>query len=207
VGNSNKPFGLRLVGRLGGAGGTLSIRRYRLAAAEGTATFLGDPVSLDVESSVESSGLATAGKNQVDGTKYVKRAAGSDATMILGVIVGFAYDPTDLTSNYRKASVDRDVFVCDDPQALYEVQTDSTGFSVNNINMNCLMTMTAGDTTTGVSKAVATGAATTYTYPYKVIGYSLDPNNVITTAASPYVKVLVKINYHAYGNGPGTVGV
>jgi hypothetical protein len=204
--NSNKPFGLRFVKKLGGSPATVSVRRYRIAAAEGTATFLGDPVQLDVETSVESSGLASPQLNQMDGTRYVKRAAGTDATVICGVIVAFAFDPADLTSNYRKASVDRDVYVCDDPLALFEVQSDVTGISANQVNMNCLMTMTAGDTTTGVSKAVATGpAAGNATYPYKIMGFIISPDNDITSAG--YVNILVKINNHAYGSGTGTVGV
>jgi hypothetical protein len=207
MGNTNSPFGLRLVGKLGGSSGTISVRRYSISAAEATATFIGDPVSLDVETSVEASGLASPQTNTVDGARYVKRAAGSDATQIAGVIIGFAFDPTNLSTKYRTASTAIDVFVCDDPLALFEVQSDSTGLSVNNMNMNALMTMTAGSTTTGVSKAVLTAPASTYTYPYKIMDYVRAPDNVITTAASPYVRVIVKINYHAYGTGPGTVGV
>jgi hypothetical protein len=204
--NTDKPFGLRFVKKLGGSPATVSVRRYRIAAAEANATFLGDPVTLDVETSVESSGLASSQLNQMDGTRYVKRAAGSDTTVIAGVIIGFAFDPTSLTNNYRAASTDRDVFVCDDPLALFEVQSDSTGITANQVNMNALMTMTTGSTTTGVSAAVLTGpAAASGAYPYKIMGFTIAPDNDITSAA--YVRVLVKINNHAYGSGTGSVGV
>jgi hypothetical protein len=196
--NTNKPFGLRLVGKLGGDIGTVHIRRFTLPAAEGTATFLGDTVIMDVETSVESAGVASPNLNQVDGTPYAKINSGADNAVLTGVIVGFAFDPTDLTNNYRKATTRRDVFVCDDPLAIFVVQTDGSGCTANNVNMNCTVATVAGDTTTGVSKSVAGGFAADASLPFLCLGFVRDPSNDITSAA--YVRVLVKINNHSYAN-------
>ena len=197
--NTNKPYGLRLVGTIGGGAPSLAIKRFRIPAADSTATFIGDLVTLDVETSVESSGLATPGYNQVDGTAYVKRGDGADNGKNVGVIVGFAFDPTNLQSPYRLASTDRDCFVCVDPNALYEAQSDSTGVTANQINMNALVTMTAGDTTTGVSKAVIASPAADASYPVLLQGFVRDPSNDIASAG--YVRVFCKINNHQYANG------
>lgn len=196
--NTNKPFGLRLIGTLGASSANLAIKRFRIPAAEATATFIGDLVTLDVETSVESSGLATANLNQVDGTSYVKRGSGADNAVNVGVVVGFAFDPTNLNSNYRLASTDRDVFVCVDPLAIYEVQADVTGITANQVNMNAVITMTAGSTVTGVSKAVISAPAADASLPIMILGFVRDPSNDITSA--PYVRVTCKINNHSYAN-------
>jgi hypothetical protein len=203
MGNLNRPFGLRFVKMLTGDAANVSIRRYRLPASETDAVFLGDPVMRMTSSSQ----LATPNLNQVDGLEYVERAAGADNQMILGVVVGFAYDPTNLASNYCAGTVERDVFVCDDPNAIFEIQSDVTGIAYTDLGKNCLMTVTAGSTTTGVSKCVATGPAADASYPLLIMGFSRDPKNDITSAA--YVKILVKINNHQLVNvyGSGALGV
>jgi hypothetical protein len=203
--NSNKPFGLRLVGMLTGGSGNVHIGRYRVS--DSNALYMGDPV----ERVTSSSQLASPVLNQVDGLEFVKRAAGADNQNLLGVVVGFAFDPTNLAMNYLTAAqataYQNDVFVCDDPNALFEIQSDVTGIAYTDLGKNCLMTVTAGSTTTGISKCVATGPAADASYPLLIVGFSRDPKNDITSAA--YTKVIVKINNHqlVVGAGYGALGV
>lgn len=203
MGNTNRPFGLRFIGMLTGDAGNVHIGRYRLPAAETDAVFLGDPVAR----LTSSSDLATPNLNQVDGLEYVQRAAGTDANDIIGVVIGFAYDPTNLGSNYCPGTVERDVFVVDDPNALFEVQSDVTGMARTVLGMNCTLTMTAGSTVTGVSAVVATTATADASKPLLIVGFSRDPKNDITSAA--YVKIIVKINNHQLGwnTATGALGV
>jgi uncharacterized membrane protein len=204
--NTNKPFGLRFVKMLTGDSANVSMRRYRIPASETDAIYLGDPVMRMTSSSILTTGT-TPSLNQMEGLEYIERAAGADNQMLLGVVAGFAWNPADLTSNHPLGTVERDAFVIDDPNAIFEIQSDVTGIAYTDLGKNCLMTVTAGDATTGVSKCVATGPAADASYPLLIVGWSKDPKNDITSAA--YVKILVKINNHQLVNvyGGGALGV
>ena len=203
--NSNKPFGLRFIGMLTGDAKNVHIGRYRVS--DSNALYLGDPV----ERVNSSSGLASGTLNQVDGVEYCKRAAGADNQMLLGVVVGFCFDPTNLGMNYITAAAatlyQNDVLVCDDPNALFEIQSDITGIAQTDLGKNALMTVTAGSTSTGVSKCVATGPAADLSYPLLITGFSRDPKNDITSAG--YVKIIVRFNNHQLVNNyaAGALGV
>jgi hypothetical protein len=204
--NLDRAFGFRFVGMLTGAAANVSMRRYRLPAAETDAVFVGDPVIRLTSSSILSSGT-TISLNQDAGLEYVQRATGADAENIIGIVAGFAYNPASLTSNYSVGTAERDVFVIDDPNALFEVQSDVTGIAYTALGMNVTATMTAGSTVTGISKAVVTTATADASKPFLIVGWSKDPKNDIASAA--YVKVIVKINNHSLGwnTATGALGV
>jgi hypothetical protein len=206
--NSNKAFGLRFHSMLTGDAANVSIRRYRINHdQEAHGVFIGDPVAII---QAGSGGPADQNLNQISGARYVERAAGTEGAPQLGVVVGFAYDPTNLSSNYYPAAstADRDVFVCDDPNALFEIQSDITGITAAQANMNCVMTMTAGSTVTGVSAVVASGPVTASpTMPLKIMGFVLDEKNDLSSGEEHYVRIIVKINNHQYGSSTGTAGV
>jgi hypothetical protein len=188
--NLNRPFGLRFHSMLTGDAANVSIRRYRISHdAEAHAVFVGDPVAIITAGS---GGPADQNLNQMSGMRYVERAGGADANPCVGVVVGFAYDPTNLSSIYYPAAstADRDVFVCDDPNAL------------------CVMTMTAGSTVTGISQVVASGPVTvSATFPLKIMGFVQSPTNDLSSGEEHYVRLIVKINNHQYNSGTGTAGV
>jgi hypothetical protein len=206
--NLNRPFGLRFHSMLTGDAANVSIRRYRISHdAEAHAVFVGDPVAI---LSAGSGGPADQNLNQMSGMRYVERAAGTEGAPCVGVVVGFAYDPTNLNSIYyaAAATADRDVFVCDDPNALFEIQSDVTGITAAQANMNCVMTMTVGSTVTGVSQVVASGPVTaSATMPLKIMGFVQSPLNDLSSGEEHYVRIVVKINNHQYGSHTGTVGV
>jgi hypothetical protein len=204
--NQNKPFGLRFIGMLTGEAENVHTTRYRVN--DSNAVYKGDPV----ERVTSSAGLSNQNLNQTDGVLYCKRAAGADNQIILGVVQDFAYDPTNLNKKYITAAeaalYQSEVLVIDDPNALFEIQSDVTGIGQTDLGKNCLMTVTAGDTTTGVSKCVATGPAADASYPLVIVGFSRDPKNDITSAA--YSKIIVRINNHQIagpGAGYGALGV
>jgi hypothetical protein len=188
--NVDRAFGLRFIGLWSGEAENVSVRRYRVY--DSNAVYMGDPV----ERVTSGTALATPGLNQVDGTMFCKRAAGADTQTVLGVVIGIAYSPLNLAMNYvsavNAALGTIDVYVCDDPNALYEIQSDVTGIAYTDMGKNCLMTVTAGSTITGISKCVATGAAANGSFPLLLMGFSKDPKNDITSAG--YVKVIVRIN-------------
>jgi hypothetical protein len=174
--NQNRPFGLRLIGKLSGDAANVHISRYRVN--DSNAVYLGDPV----ERVTSGSSIANQTLNQVDGTPYCKRAGGADDQNI-----GLKYITAAAAALYQN-----DVYVCDDPDALYEIQSDVTGIAYTSVGMNAIMTVTAGDTSTGVSKCVATGPTADASYPLLIVGLSRDPKNDITSAG--YSKVIVRIN-------------
>ena len=204
--NINAPFGLKLVGMLMGSIQTVSIRRYRIPAAVATPVFVGDPVERLAGSSVMSNTKSSL--NLEAGLEYVHPATGAASDRILGVVVGMCWNPTNLTLNYSPAGVDTDVLVCDDPGAIYEIQSDINGVSALQLGNNCLISgIGAGSTVTGTSGAVATSVANNVLYPLLMMGWSQDPNNDITSP--PYVRVLVRINTPQLTTsaGSGALGV
>lgn len=137
--NPDAPFGLRLVGRMGG--GLLSIRQYYLSTGESNALFIGDAVTLG--GSADTSGACPT----------IAKVTAGDAQPILGVILGFLPDAT-YTTMYRAASTARYAMVCDDPNAIYHIRDDGAAtLSAASVGLNANLIMThSGSTTTGLSK-------------------------------------------------------
>jgi hypothetical protein len=172
-------FGLRLVGRLGG--GTPHIATYFVPATDGTALYQGDIVekvnAMDADNKVPVVTLAATGD------------------ILLGVIVGFKPDPSlPYTGQYRAASTARYVQVCDDPDAIYEVQEDAAGGSVSAANvgesLNIDFIHAAGSTVTGLSGTMAdsnTVAATAE--DLKIIGISRLPDNAAAQSGGAILRV------------------
>lgn len=172
---------------------------YFIPSGNATATFVGDPVKADT------TGDTVAAGGKALGIQSVVQAAAGDA--IIGVIVGFAIDPTNLnTPQYRKASTGVYAIVADDPTLVYEVQTSNGTLGVADVGLNASIAVGTGSTTTGASAVtldVGT-AATTATLALKIVGFTQRPDNDNTAANS---KVLVKINNHQFNGGTGTAGV
>lgn len=113
-------FGANPIGRIGG--GDARVRPYVLPATDATIMGKGAFVELaGAEDAVER--VPT----------IIKATAGH---VLLGVIVGFQVDPTDpYNGDYRKASTRRVAFVCDDPDAIFEIQEDAVGGAVSAANV------------------------------------------------------------------------
>lgn len=186
--NSDTPFGLRPVMHVGGAPYNGACNAYY--ATDSNAMFIGDPVLLTGESkTVEVEG------NPPGSLPIVTVGTAGQANAISGVIVGF--QPVQATSNPYKAAAreDRIIWVCDDPDVLFEVQADGTvGDEAVGGGYNLISTHT-GSTVTGrsgmeMNSTTATGGTGAQLIVHRA---KPDPKNDITSANS---KWFVRINRH-----------
>ncbi len=197
--NTSRINGLRPIKYLNGAEYNGQANLYFLPSGNGTATFVGDPVKADATGDTVAAGGIAAG------IQSVIQAAAGDA--IIGVIVGFAIDPTNLnTPQYRAASVGKYVYVADDPNILFEVTTSNGTLVVADVGLNASIAVAAGSTTTGASGVTLDVGTklTTATLALKIMSFTQRPDNDNTAAAA---KVVVKINNHQLGSSTGTAGV
>lgn len=185
--NANTKFGLQPVRTLSGryfSGGT---NVYAIAAGDGTAVFLGDPVKL-------------AGTGEVvNGNTYTDVVRAATGDVVLGVVVAVLPDTRD-SLVYRAASTLRLVEVCDDPDMLFEIQEASGGTAIatNDLGLNANFVVGTGDTNTGRSGVELdnTTQQTTNTLDLKIVGFVNRPDN----AQGANAKWLVRINRHLYAN-------
>lgn len=198
--NVSRVNGFRPVKHINGSPWNGQVTKYWIAAADGTATFVGDIVKL--------SGTADS-----DGNGSVIQVAAGNTPV--GVIVSMEPNPLDLTQNYRPASqsiaaqnAGRWVYVADSPDLVLEVEaTKGSGslLTVGSVGQNFDLVVAAGSTTTGQSGMSLDNNTTntTSTLVFQLIGFVARPDNDLTLA-SP--KCLVRFNVHQYGS-VGTTGV
>ena len=112
------------------------------------------------------------------------------------------------TPVYVRASTDRYVTVCVDPNAVYEAQLLATSQAAAtitaNVGLNAPADITAGNTSSGASGMSIGTPATTATLPLKIIGFPNRPDNV---PGDTYFSYWVKLNSAVLGQGTGTTGV
>lgn len=138
-----------------------------------------------------------------------------------GIVVGISFEGQgDLTNIppvndlntpvYRRASTDRYLMVCTDPNVIYEVQLAGAGpaaaAATAMVGLNGQFTLTAGSTTTGASgmQLDSAGQATTATLPLKIVGIPNRPDNIPGDA---FLSFYVKLNTSQLATGTGTAGV
>ena len=188
--NHDAPAGLKLccVQTMGGFTGKLT--PYVAVAGYATALFVGDLVKLAGTAATNEEGLSL---------QSVEQAAAGDTAC--GVIVSIGVNPDNLNRIYRPASTLQTVYVCDDPYALYEMQTASgTALTEAMIGNNADIVVSAGSTATGLSgieldlTTVGTGSA-----QIRIIQLLNGRGNEY----AEHAKVICMINEHAY---KGTAG-
>lgn len=180
---------------------------YFVPASDSTVIMVGDAVKL--------AGDARA----ATGAPTVTRCGATDNAV--GIVVGVLFtgvgDLTNVppvndlnTPIYRRASTDRYLLVCDDPNVIYEVQYASTSVAAAtitaNVGSNGQFTTTAGSTITGASgmQLDSSGLATTATLPLKIVGFPNRPDNI---PGDTYFSYLVKLNGSTFSSGTGSTGV
>lgn len=196
--NVNRVNGLRPISYKNGTPYNGAVTEYFIPSGNAVATFIGDVVVADGTGDVTGSGGLGKGVRSV-----VQIAAGTVSAPIVGVVVGFKTDPTNLnTPQYRTASTGRYVLVADDPNIVFEVQEDAVGgaLAVADVGLNADVIVGAGSTTTGASgmQLDTSTKAVTATLPLRVMGFSQRQDNEVGSANA---KVLVTINSHANANG------
>mgnify|MGYP006288321651 FL=1 len=213
--NVNKPNGFSPVGNLLGSKWNEQGRLYAIPTSDTTNSYaIGDCV------------MSASGSDS-NGVRYIQKWGGATTTsaLPLGIIVGVRVaDPSislvgnslSLEKAYIAAGTRtsvRYVYVVDDPFVLFEAQFDATGATQAQLSLNAAVTISAANQTSLSNSApfsdmVLTSPAVTATLPVRLLGAVQKPDNQVTSAASPYVRVLCKWNYHEYGvigSASGTV--
>lgn len=192
--NANAPFGLRPVNAMGAGVYSGALRQYSVPAGDGTAIYVGDPVK-------------RAGTSQfINGQTLVDVAQAATGDVMVGVVVAVLPD-TATSTIYRAASTQRVLLVCDDPNALFEIQQVSggTALTANDVGLNANFVVASGSTVTGQSGVTLdnTTEATTNTLDLRIVGMvnraDNDPGSAVGTGADAS-RFLVRINRHAYVN-------
>ena len=180
---------------------------YFVPSTDSTVIMVGDAVKL--------AGDARA----ATGAPTVTRAGATDVPV--GIVVGILFTGVGDTTNmppvndlntpvYRRASTDRYLLVCDDPNVVYEVQYAGTSVAAAtitaNVGLNGQFTTTAGSTASGASgmQLDSSGLATTATLPLKIVGFANRPDNI---PGDVYFSYFVKLNGSTNSSGTGQAGV
>lgn len=195
--NSDTPFGLRPVRHRNGAAYNGAANAYYVPSTYATALFIGDPVV-----KTGTSNTAVVDGHGVGTLPEINKATAGDGNAVTGVIVGFAPDPDNLTRIYNPASTARVVYVCDDPDVIFEIQADGA-IAATQVGLNAVLIYTnTGDTNTGRSGAELD---TTSDAPAADASNQLTIQRVVdradNEAGSAYTKVEVKINNHTEAHG------
>ena len=194
------PFGLRPIGKLD-QGSLEPFRQYRIASGYGTAIAAGDVVQL-----VDNTNVVTIEKQSATGNT----TADID---VVGVFMGCEYtDPNTgklVHSTLWPASTaasDAVAYVCDDPDALFEIQAD--GAAPNNqdevYGKNFALVQTAPDTSLKISR-VALDISTVSTdanLPVRCIDYKGGAKGDERGTSFPIM--VCKFNYHQHSSTTGS---
>lgn len=199
--------GLKLVTNFTQAGFNAQTVMAFMPSSDSTVVMVGDIVKL----------LGDA--RAASGAPTVTRITNGSTDVPFGVVVGIGFEGVGDTGNippvndlntpvYRRASTDRYVLVCVDPNAVYEAQLLATSQAAAtitaNVGLNAPADITAGSTTTGASGMSIGTPAGTATLPLKIIGFPNRPDNI---PGDTYFRYWVKLNSAILGQGTGTAGV
>ena len=192
--------GFKPVKHLSGAAWNGQVNRYTCPAGDAASAInIGDLVILsDVDS----------------GTKYpsIERATGTTAVVPVGVVVGFEPDYSNLnTGSFRAVSTLRTALVADATDLVFSAPQDAVGGVIATASLGLNVALVAGSAATTAPYASAmtldsSDVATTNTYPFRIVGFTDAPDNDETSTSRP-AEVLVRINTHRNGDGPGVAGV
>ena len=189
--NQDAAFGLRPLKTLGQADDSTGMSSHKILPGDASVLYQG---SMAI-------GVATG---------YVDISGTNDTTNVGAFWGTFYIDPTTLKPTFKNyypggvtppSSGAVEAFVYDNPQQLFEIQSDNTAASAQTDVFMCadLSSPTGGSTTNGVSSmelADATLSATAAVL--KIIGVSRDPANSDLTAAN--VNWRVMIDQHLFGH-------
>lgn len=183
--NADRPRGFELVGHVSGSPHNAAINKYAVPSGDSTALFVGDAVITD-------------GNANADGIPYVIQ--GTVAASLRGVVVGFEPDPTNLELQYRLASTERICYVCDDPDALFEIQ-ETGAIAATDVSGNAEISVAAGSTVSGRSgMELDSASAITGAAQLRIVRLAQRADNEIGTNAN----WIVRINEHELDTAAGT---
>jgi len=198
------PAGFRPVKHMNGSAYNGQVNRYMISASDTAATNVGDLVQLsDNAALVDTIGFGVY--------PAVERIGSGTAVPIVGAIVGFEVDYSNLNAgNYRAASTRRVVLVADSPDLIFAAPQDGTGgvVAAASVGLNVSINLGTASTTTPYASGMSVDSstvATTATIPLQIMGVTASPDNDETSTSRP-AELLVRINTHAFG-AAGLAGV
>ena len=198
--NQDAAFGLRPLKSVGQADDSTGMSSHAIDAAYGTAIYQGSPV------------VAAAG--------YIAIST-AGAVPNMGAFWGCFYnDPTTLKPTFKNyypgsitppSSKDIEAFVYDNPNQMFEIQSDNDGAStLADVFSNADLVNFGGSTLNGVSNSElddsTIAASSDVAAQLLIIGTSRDPKNNDVTDTGGNVNWRVLVNQHLFGNGAGAVG-
>ena len=198
--NQDAAFGLRPLKSVGQADDSTGMSSHAIDAAYGTAIYQGSPV------------VAAAG--------YIAIST-AGAVPNMGAFWGCFYvDPTTLKPTFKNyypgsitppSSKDIEAFVYDNPNQMFEIQSDNDGAStLADVFSNADLINFGGSTLNGVSNSElddsTIAASSDAAAQLLIIGISRDPKNNDVTDTGGNVNWRVLVNMHLFGHGVGTVG-
>lgn len=196
--------GFRPVKHLNGSPFNGQVNRYMISASDSQVTNVGDLVQLsDNDALVDPQGFGVY--------PAVERIGSGTAVPIVGVIVGFEVDYSNLnTGNYRAASTRRIALVADSPDLILAAFQDGAGgvVAAASVGLNVAINLgTASSTAPWASdmSVDSSTVATTATLPLQIVGVTASPDNDVTDTTRD-AELLVRINTHAF-NAAGLAGV
>lgn len=196
--------GFRPVKHLTGAPYNGQVNRYMISASDSQATNVGDLVQLsDNDALVDSIGFGVY--------PAVERIGSGTAVPIIGAIVGFEPDYSNLNAgNFRAASTRRVVLVADAADLIFAAPQDGTGGVVAAASVGLNVAINLGTASTAIPYASgmsvdSSTVATTATLPLQIVGVTAAPDNDVTSTSRP-AELLVRVNTSAYG-AAGIAGV
>lgn len=196
--------GFRPVKHLNGSAWNGQVNRYMISASEASATNVGDFVQLDSNDALTD----TAGFGVYPA---VKRIGSGTAVPIVGVIVGFEVDYSNLNApNYRAASTRRVALVADAPDTIFAGPQDAVGgvVAAASVGLNAAIALGSAGTSGGYASGMSVDSstvATTATLPLQIMGVTASPDSDVTSTTRP-AELLVRVNTHAF-NAAGLAGV
>lgn len=183
--NVNRPNGFRASRYLDGSKYNGQNELYAFSASQANNAFLGDACQVDTTN--RSTALTDP---YAPGILFIQPVvAGVTTTPIRGFIAGFVPEPdfnqsatASLGLRYRVASTARYGWVVQDYGVIFQVQEDGNSYtsaSNNGLNKTADIAYTAGNTTTGVSKAQldSSDVQTAAARPLRLMRYSQMPDN------------------------------
>jgi len=198
--NQDAAFGLRPLKMVGQGDDSTGMSSHSIDAGDASAIYQGSPV------------IAAAG--------YVDIAT-AGAVPNLGAFWGCFYvDPTTLKPTFKNyypgsitppSSKDIEAFVYDNPNQMFEIQSDNDGAStLADVFSNADFVNFGGSTLNGVSNSElddsTIAASSDAAAQVLIIGTSRDPKNNDVTDTGGNVNWRVLVNMHLFGHGVGTVG-
>ena len=197
--------GFRPVKHMNGSAYNGQVNRYMISASDTQTTNVGDFVQLsDNDALVDT---------QIGFGVYpaVERIGSGTAVPIVGVIVGFDVDYSNLNAGaVRTASTRRVVLVADAADLIYGAPQDAVGgvVAAASVGLNVAINLGTAATTAPFASGMSVDSstvATTATLPLQIVGVTASPDNDVTSTSRP-AEILVRVNTHAF-NAAGLAGV